>query len=95
MRVDPENNRTFFKVILLKQLTRISFWAFALILAFSHQGRRIYEFFCSFFPRPFVGEGQGEGATHLHPHLELPRAMDLYLKTFSTYKEKGVICLCY
>ena len=71
MRVDPENKRTFFKVILLKQLTRISFWAFALILAFSHPGRRIYEFFCSFFPRPFVGEGQGEGATYFHPHLVL------------------------
>jgi len=39
----------FFKVILLEQPTRISFWAFTLILTFSHQGRRNYLFFYLFF----------------------------------------------
>jgi hypothetical protein len=34
MRVYPENTETFFKGILLEQLTRISSWAFTLILTF-------------------------------------------------------------
>ncbi len=62
MRVYLENTETFFKVILLKQPTRIYCWAFTLILTFSHPGRRNYFILLFiFFPRPLVGEGQGEG----------------------------------
>jgi len=54
----PENTGTFFKVVLLEQPTRISFWAFTLILTFSHPGRRNYFILLFiFFPRPLVGEG--------------------------------------
>jgi hypothetical protein len=38
MKVYSENTGTFFKVILLEQPIRISFWAFPLILSFSRQG---------------------------------------------------------
>jgi len=40
MTVYPENKGAFLEVILLEQPTLISFWAFTLILTFSHQGRR-------------------------------------------------------
>jgi len=40
MKVYPENKGMIFIGNHIEQLTRISFWAFTLILTFSHQGRR-------------------------------------------------------
>jgi len=70
MKVYLVKTGMFFKVILLEQPTKISFWAFTLILTFSHRGRRNYFILLLiFFPRPLVGEGQGEGDTYFHCHL--------------------------